>query len=187
MPPFCEATLTLHFRTHGNKQREASPMSINVETETLIPLAQLARSLPRRRSNRPVAPSTVHRWRMNGLDGVRLEAVKVGGSWHTTREAFQRFCDRLTAAAEPGPANASVQMPTRSRRPLSPGCRFGLVFLRQVCDGWTFVLRFARCWARNQSIDSRGLKQYASRSRSRYGVSAAIESPTRGTALVCPR
>lgn len=31
------------------------------------------------------------------LRGVRLEAVRIGGAWHTTREAFGRFCERLTA------------------------------------------------------------------------------------------
>ena len=73
-------------------------MPIDVRNEKIITFHELARSLPRRRGNRPVHVSTVHRWRTRGLSGVRLEAVRVGGCWCTSWEAFRRFCDRLTAA-----------------------------------------------------------------------------------------
>jgi hypothetical protein len=71
---------------------------IDVEQEQLVSFSALAKSLPRRRRDRPVHVSTIHRWRRPGLRGVRLEAIRVGGAWHTTREAFARFCERLTAA-----------------------------------------------------------------------------------------
>ena len=74
-------------------------MSIDLSREKLIPFGQLARSLPRRRSGRPISPSTIHRWRSNGLKGIRLEAVRVGGAWHTTEDAFKRFVAKLTAEA----------------------------------------------------------------------------------------
>lgn len=67
--------------------------------ETLISLGQAARGLPRRRGRRPVHVSTLYRWRRVGLLGVRLEAVKVGGTWCTTREAIRRFFDCLTEIA----------------------------------------------------------------------------------------
>ena len=35
--------------------------------------------------------STLHRWRTNGVRGVRLDAVKFGGIWHTSDEDFARF------------------------------------------------------------------------------------------------
>lgn len=69
---------------------------IDVAKEKLVTFADLARRLPRRRRNRPVHVATIHRWRSKGLRGVRLEAVRVGGAWHTTMEAFARFCERLT-------------------------------------------------------------------------------------------
>ena len=72
-------------------------MAINIQQEQLIAFRELARALPRRRKGRPLHVSTVHRWRSRGLNGVRLEAVRVGGQWNTSWEAFRRFCDRLTA------------------------------------------------------------------------------------------
>jgi hypothetical protein len=87
---------------------------IDVEQEKLVSFSQLAQSLPRRRSNRPVHVSTIHRWRKPGLRGVRLEAIRVGGSWHTTREAFARFCERLTAAETDGDT-AAVTTSARRR------------------------------------------------------------------------
>lgn len=72
-------------------------MPIDITKEELVTFKELARSLPRRRKNRPVHYATIHRWRSRGLKGIRLEAVRVGGAWHTSWEAFRRFCDRLTA------------------------------------------------------------------------------------------
>jgi hypothetical protein len=88
-------------------------MSIEVDKERLITFAQLAKALPPRRGGRPVHPSTICRWRHPGLAGVRLEAVRVGGAWHTTWEAFARFCDQLTSLAGSGSTRAAT---TASRR-----------------------------------------------------------------------
>jgi hypothetical protein len=70
---------------------------ISVANEQLLTLSQLAKRLPRHRNDRPVHPSTCHRWRSPGVRGVRLECVRIGGIWHTSWEAFQRFCECLTA------------------------------------------------------------------------------------------
>ena len=82
-------------------------MSIDITHEQLITFSELARSLPRRRGDRPVHLATIHRWRSRGLKGFRLEGIRVGGAWHTSREAFRRFVDRLTAHAE----SAEVSLP----------------------------------------------------------------------------
>ena len=73
---------------------------INVGSEQLLTLSQLAKRLPRHRNDRPVHPSTCHRWRSPGVRGVRLECLRIGGIWHTSWQAFQRFCARLTAMAD---------------------------------------------------------------------------------------
>jgi hypothetical protein len=73
-------------------------MAIDITREELVIFHRLAQSLPRRRRNRPVHVSTVHRWRQRGLGGIRLESIRVGGAWHTSWEAFARFCERLTTA-----------------------------------------------------------------------------------------
>lgn len=73
-------------------------MAIDITQEKLVSFHELASSLPRRRQNRPVHVSTIHRWRQRGIGGVRLEAIRVGAAWHTSWESFARFCERLTAA-----------------------------------------------------------------------------------------
>lgn len=84
-------------------------MAIEFKNERLITFKQLIQSLPTR-NGRPVHISTIHRWRSRGSKSVRLEAIRVGGSWMTSHEAFQRFCDHLTSlATEPVP-------PTRVHR-----------------------------------------------------------------------
>jgi hypothetical protein len=72
---------------------------IDVNSETIILFSELARRLPRRRKSRPTHVSTIHRWRQRGVDGVRLEAVRLGGTWVTSLEAYARFCDALTRQA----------------------------------------------------------------------------------------
>ncbi len=75
-------------------------MAIDVLNETLLNFSQLAKTIPPMRGNRPVHVSTIHRWRSRGVRGVRLEATRIGGSWHTSSEAFKRFCVRLTAVED---------------------------------------------------------------------------------------
>jgi hypothetical protein len=74
---------------------------IDVRTEHLIPLSQLAKRLPCRRLGRPVHAGTIHRWRHPGLRNVRLECLRVGGIWCTTFAAVQRFCERLSGHDRP--------------------------------------------------------------------------------------
>lgn len=84
---------------------------VSVADERVLTLSQLARRLPRSRNDRPVHPSTIHRWRHPGVRGVRLECLRIGGIWHTSLEALQRFCERLSA--EPGvPATGLHGNPT---------------------------------------------------------------------------
>jgi hypothetical protein len=79
---------------------------IDLATETLLSLTDVAKSLP----GRPHV-STLHRWRMRGIRGIKLETTKLGGKRLTSREALQRFADRTTAAAsgEPTPVRTPAQ------------------------------------------------------------------------------
>ena len=70
-------------------------------TENLVGLNEAARLLPPGRQGRPVSFSCVLRWIVNGLPGpdgtrVRLEAIRLGGRWLTSREALSRWADKLT-------------------------------------------------------------------------------------------
>lgn len=74
--------------------------AIDVNTEHLLTFSALAKLLPRRRQGCPTHVSTIHRWHHPGVGGVRLEAVRIGGSWMTSKEAYERFCTALTNQAE---------------------------------------------------------------------------------------
>jgi hypothetical protein len=76
-------------------------MSIDLRAETIVSYREVvARVLPAR-EGRGVHVGTLHRWRSKGMRGARLESLKVGGRWHTSLEALQRFFDRLSGC-DPG-------------------------------------------------------------------------------------
>ena len=72
---------------------------IDIAKEPLLTMAQAARLRPLGRNGRPTHPSTVYRWISHGLRGIRLEAIRLGGTTYTSREALQRFADSLTMAS----------------------------------------------------------------------------------------
>lgn len=63
---------------------------LNTVSETLVSLAEAARLLGKH-------VATAYRWSTAGVRGVVLETIQVGGTRCTSREAVQRFCERLTA------------------------------------------------------------------------------------------
>ena len=69
---------------------------IDPNSETLISLAEAARSLPRRRGGKRPHVSCLYRWTTSGCRGVVLESIQVGGTRCTSREALARFFQRLT-------------------------------------------------------------------------------------------
>ena len=68
---------------------------IDIAKERPLTFGQASKVLPRRRNDRNVHTSTLYRWK-DGLRGVRLETIQVGGTLCTSLEALQRFFDRLT-------------------------------------------------------------------------------------------
>lgn len=82
---------------------------INTLTERTFPLSQAARRFVSPRGPKGLHPSTPHRWRSPGIAGVRLECLKVGGAWHTSEAALQRFFERLTAAQSVTPPENSTE------------------------------------------------------------------------------
>jgi hypothetical protein len=79
---------------------------IDLAAETVLSLTEAAKLLPPARLGQPVTPSCLMRWVQvgaRGADGrtVRLEALKLGGRWLTSREALQRFAERLTPRGVP--------------------------------------------------------------------------------------
>jgi hypothetical protein len=72
---------------------------IDTTTETVLSLAQAADELPRRRRGRKTHVSTLYRWTQSGCRGVRLEYIQCGATRCTSREALQRFFERLSGIA----------------------------------------------------------------------------------------
>ena len=84
--------------------------AVDLLNEEVVTFPELARRVGRRRANRPTHVATCHRWRLVGLNGIRLAAAKQGGIWVTSVQAYQRFVDALTRAAAgeaPGPGRPS--------------------------------------------------------------------------------
>jgi hypothetical protein len=85
---------------------------IDLTTESPIPLAAAAALIPPARNGRRTHLSTLLRWVLRGAKGpdgapVRLEAVRIGGRWMTTRAALQRFTERLTPRLDGAPPPAA--------------------------------------------------------------------------------
>ena len=67
--------------------------------EKLIAFCELAKELLIGKGGRPIAVSTLHRWRTRGVaGGIKLQAVRVGGRWCTSWAAIDRFNAQVTAA-----------------------------------------------------------------------------------------
>lgn len=81
--------------------------------ETLVRLADVPnlRWLPRRRGDRALALSTVHRWASAGIRGIRLETVRVGACLCTDQSKLHAF---FAALADPDWAR--TRTPTTPRR-----------------------------------------------------------------------
>jgi hypothetical protein len=72
-------------------------MPIDPLSDDTMSLTQAARRLPRLRGGRPVHPSTLWRWALTGLRGVRLETAMVGGVRVTSETALRRFFAAVAA------------------------------------------------------------------------------------------
>lgn len=93
---------------------------IDTTAESVVPLSQAADELPRRRKGRKTHISTLYRWATVGCRGVVLETIQIGATRCTSREALQRFFERLSGpdragavaglpASPPSPARSHVR------------------------------------------------------------------------------
>src|ERR1051326_8754025 len=111
MPYLATSRLRLH--------REVS--MIDLTQEKPVPLDEAAKLFPPARGGQRCHLSTVLRWILKGSRGpngerVRLEATRLGGRWMTSREAIQRFAERLTPDLEASGETATTRTPTKRRR-----------------------------------------------------------------------
>ena len=72
---------------------------IQIQNESLIAFSDLPRWCEENIGRR-ISPSTLHRWRLKGCRGIKLETLLIGGIRTTSAEALQRFFDRSTVAQD---------------------------------------------------------------------------------------
>ncbi len=70
--------------------------------EKLLPLAAAVDEATGQRPH----PSTLHRWRLRGISGVKLETVRVGGRRMCTVDSVRRFLAGVTSATDGEPVQA---------------------------------------------------------------------------------
>lgn len=63
-------------------------MSIDIACETLIRFSDARSAF---RDGRRKSLATLHRWRLHGVRGIRLETLLIGGIRYTSLEAIDRF------------------------------------------------------------------------------------------------
>lgn len=83
---------------------------IDVATAQLRPVHDVIRE----RIGKRVSPATLWRWRLKGVNGVRLECVRVGGTWYTTNDAFADFLIAQTANTQEPESSRAQQQHSRS-------------------------------------------------------------------------
>ena len=84
--------------------------------EELLSLPAAAKFLPRRRGGKKVHTATLYRWTTNGLRGVVLESLQIGGTRCTSREAMERFFERLNRVPTQHRSPATRSQQTRQAR-----------------------------------------------------------------------
>src|SRR5262245_17053072 len=88
---------------------------IDTANENLIALRDVPRCLPIRPNGKRLHISAVYRWTLRGVKGARLETIRIGGTTYTSREAIQRFSERLSGA-EPAPQLVNPVSRSRQRQ-----------------------------------------------------------------------
>jgi hypothetical protein len=94
---------------------------LDITTEDTLTLTDACKVLPRGRNGARPQLSTLLRWVLEGvrgLDGrlVRLEAVRLGRKWVTSRQALQRFTTALTSGLENPPTSPPPRTARQRRR-----------------------------------------------------------------------
>jgi hypothetical protein len=64
---------------------------MDIASETLIPLAAVARRYRSARTGNALDVGTVRRWWRRGIGGVRLGTVLIGGTRYTSEEELRRW------------------------------------------------------------------------------------------------
>lgn len=86
-------------------------LGIDPATETLVPFSAAGGAFP---GERTPSRATLHRWRLRGVRGVKLETILIGGLRYTSKEAIERFIVNQNSADAPSAAMTPAQRRTQS-------------------------------------------------------------------------
>lgn len=64
---------------------------MNFAREELIPIRSTVDQLPLQQDGRPLHPSTISRWALYGLRGVRLPSFKLAGRRYVRKADLEQF------------------------------------------------------------------------------------------------
>lgn len=97
---------------------------IDLVSERLVALTEVPKlaEMPRLRGGKRPHIATIYRWAQNGIRGVKLETVRLGGTVCTSVEAIQRFVERLsdpTSTTRPSPTKARQRQVEAAERQLA--------------------------------------------------------------------
>lgn len=98
-------------------------MVINTDSESLIPFSDARTAFP---GGKRLSLATLHRWRLHGVRGVRLETILVGGMRYTSREAISRFIQAQNADESPTPAVTPAQRARQAKAAQQELARAGI-------------------------------------------------------------
>jgi len=85
-----------------------------VDAYELIPLSQLAKHIPPARDGKQRHKSSVYRYALRGVRGIKLKTTQLPDGLYTTLRDWKRFVRKLTAA-RCGASAGTPLMPTRAR------------------------------------------------------------------------
>lgn len=80
----------------------------------LIALADLPKYLPPTRSGKSIHIGSIYRWVTRGVQGRKLEVIRVGGRIYTSESAVRRF---LVVCEEQAPDRSASSEEDRRRKP----------------------------------------------------------------------
>jgi hypothetical protein len=81
---------------------------IDFKSNAVFSLLELTGKLPRNNNGRKISISTIHRWIVRGVRGVKLSSVRIGGRRYVTARALSEF---LAAAEQVDVKDYQVESP----------------------------------------------------------------------------
>jgi hypothetical protein len=107
--------------THNSRARVPDPKLHALDGEDLLTIPAASRVFPAARGCGQANPATVWRWCTLGVrvrgERLRLQHVRIGAYFYTSRQAIVRFLEALNAPANGQRATtSSIRTPTQRRR-----------------------------------------------------------------------